>query len=324
VPVPLPSTGPVIPIPLFSGAGKTQINGMPAARCGDMGLGVWCGGYVPMFEVFLGSATVWIEGMRAGRTLVDITNHCIFSVRPGDPPIGLFAGTTISGSSNVVIGGVPLPSLTALGMGAAFKGLFKGLGKVWGKLRPKKIIRNTPDATGVHQIDNLRGAPSGHFPPQVTEEVLRIMRDLRRAGARIDIPNGINARELAALTAATGDEFAVVWSRRHKELQLLRGGPKGVQTSADDICLIHTHPVGPDEMISNISKGDMDAARYARDTQGWSHGEAVIDAEGNVHHFNGDGVVDNPTLSPIGRDGQVTGLYTSPTGRPIMASPKFM
>lgn len=123
VPVPLPSTGPVIPIPLFSGAAKTVINGMPAARCGDMGLAIWCGGYVPMFEVFLGSANVWIEGARAGRTLCDITNHCIFSARPGDPPIGLYVGTTITGSANVVIGGVPLPSLLSLGMGAAFRGL---------------------------------------------------------------------------------------------------------------------------------------------------------------------------------------------------------
>jgi len=123
VPVPLPSTGPVIPIPLLSGANKTLINGMPAARCGDMGLAIWCGGWVPMFEVFLGSANVWIEGCRADRTLVDITNHCIFSMRPGDPPIGLFVGSTITGSANVAIGGVPLPSMLSLGMGAAFRGL---------------------------------------------------------------------------------------------------------------------------------------------------------------------------------------------------------
>jgi hypothetical protein len=46
-PVPLPSIGPVIPIPFFSGAMKTFINGLPAARCGDLGLGVWCGGLLP-------------------------------------------------------------------------------------------------------------------------------------------------------------------------------------------------------------------------------------------------------------------------------------
>src|SRR5262249_52675742 len=87
-PVPLPSVGPIIPIPILSGANQTLINGLPAARCGDMGLGIWCGGYVPMYEVFLGSSNVWIEGARAARVGVDITKHCVFSSpEPSDPPM---------------------------------------------------------------------------------------------------------------------------------------------------------------------------------------------------------------------------------------------
>src|SRR5262249_11136949 len=126
-PIQLPSTGPVIPIPMLSGASRTLINGMPAARCGDMGLGIWCGGCFPVFGGFLGSANVWIEGARASRMAVDITNHCIFSVRPraGDPPVGCFLGTTITGSGNVLIGGVPMPSLTNMAMAAALRGLGK-------------------------------------------------------------------------------------------------------------------------------------------------------------------------------------------------------
>ena len=72
-PIPLPSMGPVIPIPILSGASTVLVNGMPAGRCGDMGLGIWCGGYFPLYEVFLGSSSVWIEGARAARMLVDIT-----------------------------------------------------------------------------------------------------------------------------------------------------------------------------------------------------------------------------------------------------------
>jgi RHS repeat-associated protein len=129
-PVPLPSMGPVIPIPILSGASTVLVNGMPAGRCGDMGLGIWCGGYFPMYEVFLGSSSVWIEGARAARLLVDITKHCIFTTpKPNDPPLGPMVGTTISCSMNVLIGGVPMPSLTALGIGAAMKGLFKLAGK---------------------------------------------------------------------------------------------------------------------------------------------------------------------------------------------------
>jgi RHS repeat-associated protein len=130
-PVPLPSTGPIIPIPILSGATRTLINGMPAARCGDMGLGIWCGGYFPMYEVFLGSSSVWIEGSRAGRLAVDITKHCIFtSPKPSDPPMGPMIGVTTMASGNVLIGGVPMPSLLSLALGAAIKGLAKGLGKL--------------------------------------------------------------------------------------------------------------------------------------------------------------------------------------------------
>jgi len=128
--VPLPSTGPIIPIPLFSGASKTLINGMPAARCGDMGLGIWCGGYFPMYEIFLGSSNVWIEGARAARVAIDITKHCMFTTpKPQDLPIGPMVGMTVSSSMNVLIGGVPMPSLLSLGLGAALRGLGSLLGK---------------------------------------------------------------------------------------------------------------------------------------------------------------------------------------------------
>lgn len=137
----LPSTGPVIPIPFVSGASQTLINGMPAARCGDLGLGIWCGGYVPLYEIFLGSASVWIEGSRAARMAIDVTNHCIFSARKGadDKPLGMFIGLTITGSSDVLIGGVPLPSLTNMAMGAAFKLVFKGAGRVIKALGKTKV-----------------------------------------------------------------------------------------------------------------------------------------------------------------------------------------
>jgi hypothetical protein len=49
VPVPVPGTGPVIAIPYVSGAVSTFIEGRPAARCGDMGLSLLCGGFFPMF-----------------------------------------------------------------------------------------------------------------------------------------------------------------------------------------------------------------------------------------------------------------------------------
>ncbi|NNF37321.1 MAG: hypothetical protein HKN71_01530 [Gemmatimonadetes bacterium] len=157
-PVPFPSTGPVIPIPFLSGATRTLINAMPAARCGDMGLGVWCGGYFPMYEVFLGSSSVWIEGSRAGRLLVDITRHCMFTVpKPTDPPVGPMVGMTITASPNVLIGGVPMPSLLDLAMGKVMEALFKGVSKLAKRLKAaRKSGDDLADLIPAHaQVDEF-------------------------------------------------------------------------------------------------------------------------------------------------------------------------
>lgn len=154
-PVPLPSAGPVIPIPFLSGAGTVSINNLPAARCGDMGLGIWCGGYFPMYEIFLGSSSVWIEGARAARVAIDITKHCIFSTpKPSDPPLGPMTGTTITASPNVSIGGVPLPSLTAMAMGKAFKAVFKGFGKLKALAKGEKVVDQAA-ARGMLELNHM-------------------------------------------------------------------------------------------------------------------------------------------------------------------------
>ncbi|KGM34277.1 PAAR domain-containing protein [Inquilinus limosus] len=186
-PILLPSFGPVIPIPFLSGAGTVLINGMPAGRCLDMGLGIWCGGYFPMFEIFLGSSSVWIEGMRAARIGVDITKHCVFSsfkVGPSDPPLGVPIGTTVTASPNVIIGGVPMPSLTAFAIGAAMKGAFKGLGKLAGAVKSARAARAAARADKPPSVRPppralppaprrlaLEAAPENSWPPRTREGV---------------------------------------------------------------------------------------------------------------------------------------------------------
>jgi uncharacterized Zn-binding protein involved in type VI secretion len=164
----LPSTGPVIPIPILSGAQRTLINGMPAARCGDIGLSIWCGSYVPLYEILLGSSSVWIEGARAARMTIDITSHCIFTVRPraGDPPIGSFLGTTYTGSPNVVIGGVPMPSLLSMAIGKLFKLAFVGAAKIAGKLRAaKEVAESTADEAADFADEITEVRPPDTLPP---------------------------------------------------------------------------------------------------------------------------------------------------------------
>lgn len=70
-PVPLPSIG----VLLGAGAVTVMIGGIPAARCGDIGISVTCGSLAPPFEVYTGSSNVFIGGSRAAR-MGDITKHC--------------------------------------------------------------------------------------------------------------------------------------------------------------------------------------------------------------------------------------------------------
>ncbi|MEE4377010.1 MAG: PAAR domain-containing protein [Candidatus Competibacteraceae bacterium] len=69
--IPFPPIGPVT----FGCSVQVLINGMPAARCGDLGLNPTCCGIPPIFEIFTGSSSVFIGGARAAR-MTDITYHC--------------------------------------------------------------------------------------------------------------------------------------------------------------------------------------------------------------------------------------------------------
>lgn len=70
-PTPLPPMGPV----MFGTCVSVLIGGMPAARCGDLGLNPTCCGLPPVYEIFTGSSKVFIGGNRAARQL-DVTFHC--------------------------------------------------------------------------------------------------------------------------------------------------------------------------------------------------------------------------------------------------------
>ena len=276
--VPLPSVGPIIPIPILSGAIKTLINGMPAARCGDMGIGVWCGGYFPMYEIFLGSSNVWIEGNRASRILVDITKHCIFA----DPPIGPMIGFTISSSTNVSIGGVPMPSLLNLAIGAVFKLLFKGVGKAVSWVRQSRLRNLAESADEITQVVRR--------PPPLPSAKLSIWQQalaeaLHTPGMRKSV-KGINVQDLAALTRATRDEWAVVMDKQGR-LTVIRGQGASCPVKNSDIVLAHTHPSG------NLKPSSLDLKGYAEAGQkGKVVDEAIITPDGKYIFYNDKGIVD--------------------------------
>lgn len=190
VPLPLPSMGPVLGIPFLSGATQTMIEGRPAARCGDMGASIFCGGLFPMYELFLGSSTVWVEGARQAREITDISKHCVFSTpKPSDPPIGPMIGMTSAGTARTLVGGMPFPSLLSMALGALFKGAFKGIGGAIKKLRAPQVAlaRFLKHAT-IGGDDAFKAAVKNDLARMArTAEGRTIMDRIVRAGKELEI-----------------------------------------------------------------------------------------------------------------------------------------
>jgi uncharacterized Zn-binding protein involved in type VI secretion len=272
-PIPLPSTGPVIPIPILSGANGVLINGMPAARCGDMGLGIWCGGYFPFYEIFLGSSTVWVEGARAARLAVDVTKHCTFTnpkpAKPADFPIGPMFGFTITASSDVMIGGLPMPSLSAKAMAFGFKALFKLFGKAFGMLKGL-MGKGKAKAPGFGTLPGVRGpgrGPGGHslnvgkadFMTHGTafREAVDLLQDMKKSGRLVvrgdDAFVKAAERDLHIIASSkTGRKALEEIRAAGKKVMVMEGGP-------------HCDPLdrlGADVLPTGPNRGSPSIVRY--------------------------------------------------------------
>ena len=86
-PVPLPSLGPI----MLGTCVRVLINGMPAARCGDIGVAMTCGGFFPFFQIKTGSSNTFIGGNRAARML-DFCQVCSQADERKDQDAGKIMG----------------------------------------------------------------------------------------------------------------------------------------------------------------------------------------------------------------------------------------
>lgn len=110
-PIPLPSIGNI----MMAGAINVLINGVPAARVGDVGIVITCGSLGPPSEIILGSSSVLIGGSRAARVM-DITRHD----NPVDPnamagPMSTL-GKVMSTMGQVMAKAGPIVGLASAGM----------------------------------------------------------------------------------------------------------------------------------------------------------------------------------------------------------------
>lgn len=103
-PPPIPPTPmPVIGMVALGTSVQVLINGLPAARCGDLGYNPTCCGLPPIFEIFTGSSKVFIGGARAARML-DVTYHCKPVPPAGSAARGAAAAMQAAGRAMMIAG----------------------------------------------------------------------------------------------------------------------------------------------------------------------------------------------------------------------------
>ncbi|MBL4890172.1 MAG: hypothetical protein JKX97_09160 [Candidatus Lindowbacteria bacterium] len=105
--VPLPGLGPLT----FGGSQSVAIGGEPAARAGDLGLGITCCGFAPAYECFTGSSNTFIGGSRAARRF-DIIRQC-------DPTLALGTLGKVLGGVGLVAGAAQAGAESSAGKAAA-------------------------------------------------------------------------------------------------------------------------------------------------------------------------------------------------------------
>jgi uncharacterized Zn-binding protein involved in type VI secretion len=99
---------------MFGGHVRTLINGIPAARAGDLGLAPTCGGFAPYFEITTGSSNVFIGGMRAAR-MSDFCKVCTPAPEESPPVTSLLGKIASALQTGMQVAGV---AAQAIGMAA--------------------------------------------------------------------------------------------------------------------------------------------------------------------------------------------------------------
>lgn len=111
--IPLPTPLPVIGAVTLGCCVSVLINGLPAARAGDVGINPTClGAPLPGFEIFTGSSKVFIGGARAAR-MFDVTMHCWPAPTRMKP--GKLA--TVAAAANKVVQVMPYVGMAAQAVG---------------------------------------------------------------------------------------------------------------------------------------------------------------------------------------------------------------
>lgn len=111
-PTPILSMGPV----LFGTCMSVLVGNVPAARCGDFGLGATCCGIPAIFNITTGSSNVFIGGARAAR-MGDFTSHCNPIPDPKEAEVRGLAAAWKTTTQAFYVANLAAQTLSAMGDG---------------------------------------------------------------------------------------------------------------------------------------------------------------------------------------------------------------
>jgi len=240
-PVPLPSIGVV----LGAGAVTVFLGGLPAARCGDIGISVTCGSLAPPFEIATGSSNVFIGGARAAR-LGDLTKHCnpTSAGNPGAFDLIMNAAAATAGALDSNAGAVAQAAAETAMLGVkALMGKDPGLpmlpGALLGPPVPNVLIGGFPcPALGDMAMGKLLGGLKKALPKGKKKGGERKHGDpLDGSNAAQREANGVKCNGSHPIYLVTGENFdsyldfasdgLFEWRRHYTSARNTTGGPLG-------------------------------------------------------------------------------------------------
>nr|MDQ3031098.1 DUF6531 domain-containing protein [Myxococcota bacterium] len=222
-PIPLPSMG----VAFLAGSASVLVNGVPALRAGDIGLGLTCGSMAPPFEIMTGASGVFFGGSRVAR-LGDITFHC--NPIPLSPPAIIGTAMGIAGIAVTAAGAAVQASTgnTGAAIAQAAQAALDASAMALSSLRGM-------DPAGPPGVGALIGPPTtvlagGPPIPNLGSMAMgaifgRLDRALRQAAARVRRPtacadvNGTTGRAGEPVDVVTGASFDT-----HRDFASVHGG----------------------------------------------------------------------------------------------------
>ncbi len=151
--------------------------------------------------------------------------------------------------------------------------------------------RRTPES-GTVRVDTTGGPSTGGGTAPA------ILTDIHANGGTLEISRGqLRAKDLAALSKSTGNEFAIFRDRATRQLFIRQLGPLGGQVPENSRLILHSQP-GAGPLAVQPSPRDRAALARLRELHG-QRSSVIINEEGTFSiRFRSENVGDNP-IRPV-------------------------